>query len=220
MIEVEVKALVSDVDDLKSRITTLYPNAVIVDSNQLNHYFSYTNESLIKLADKLNLSFKNDLLTTDKLAIRTRYDDKQGTLLIFKYNSEDADNGTIRVEKELIRSESLHQLDNMLLNLGLTYQSKWSRARREYKTDRFNICVDINAGYGGLCEVEVMIDNESKKNSATKLCRSVLTKLGLTELDDNKWNIIHQFYIDNYEHYYGTSRLIFDNVEFKLLIGE
>ena len=86
MIEVEVKALVSDVDDLKSRIITLYPNVDIVDSNQLNHYFSYTEESLVKLADKLNLSFKNELLTTSKLAIRTRYDDKGGTLLIFKYN--------------------------------------------------------------------------------------------------------------------------------------
>ena len=182
MIEVEVKALVSDVDDLKSRIITLYPNADIVDSNQLNHYFSYTEESLAKLADKLNLSFKNELLTTSKLAIRTRYDDKGGTLLIFKYNTEDADNGIVRVEKELIRGESLHELDN------------------------FNICVDVNAGYGGLCKV--ITDNSVR---ATKLSRSILTKLGLTELTDDKWNIIHQYYVDNYEHYYGTSKSIFDN---------
>jgi len=206
MIEVEVKALVSDVDDLKSRIITLYPNADIVDSNQLNHYFSYTEESLAKLADKLNLSFKNELLTTSKLAIRTRYDDKGGTLLIFKYNTEDADNGIVRVEKELIRGESLHELDNLLLSLGLTYQSKWSRCRREYKTDKFNICVDVNAGYGGLCKV--VTDNSVR---ATKLSRSILTKLGLTELTDDKWNIIHQYYVDNYEHYYGTSKSIFDN---------
>jgi predicted adenylyl cyclase CyaB len=218
MIEVEVKALVSDVDDLKSRIITLYPNVDIVDSNQLNHYFSYTEESLVKLADKLNLSFKNELLTTSKLAIRTRYDDKGGTLLIFKYNTEDADNGVVRVEKELIRGESLHELDNILLSLGLTYQSKWSRCRREYKTDKFNICVDINAGYGGLCEVEVIVDDQKDVTRATKLCRSTLTELGLTELDSELLNKMFNYYSNNYDYYYGTTRLIWDSVDFQELI--
>lgn len=218
MIEVEVKALVSDVDNLKSRIVTLYPNADIVDSNQLNHYFSYTDESLAKLADKLNLPFKNELLTTSKLAIRTRYDDKGGTLLIFKYNTEDADNGVVRVEKELIRGESLHELDNTLLSLGLSYQSKWSRCRREYKTDRFNICVDINAGYGGLCEVEVIVDDQKDVTRATKLCRSTLTKLGLTELDSELLTKMFNYYSNNYDYYYGTNKLIWDSAEFQELI--
>lgn len=221
MIELEVKALVPDIPALKRRIEALYPHAPRQDSRQRNHYFSYTKPSLQTLISvpqfNLPLALKQELTHAGKLAVRTRTDSAKGTFLIFKYSLTDnnSTHSATRREFELPFPDSIESLDSLLLSAGLAYQSKWSRERSSYQINNsLSIMVDINAGYRGLCEVEILSDSEEGRANALQTCRKVLSDLKLTELDGVLLERMFAFYSAYYNDFYGTDKSIFDDPRF------
>jgi adenylate cyclase class IV len=222
-IEVEVKALVSDISELRSRIEYEYPSAIKAVSKQLNHYFASTKQSLSNLFLNIetseawqSLELPADVYTADNINVRTRWDSVQGSLFIIKYSLVDSnsENGNVRREIELPIAIDLETLDQMILNNGLVYQSKWSRDRVEYKIADWSICTDLNAGYGGLCEVETVVSDASETREALRFCLYKLSELGLIELDSNLLKKMFAFYSANFNDFYGTDKLIFNDPRF------
>lgn len=218
--EVEVKALVQE-PVLLCNIIECEPYAYIkIESTQRNHYFKADTTNLTKLTNAFPTSFlalqKLDLSKIKKLSVRTREDSQKGVIFVCKYGiaNDDSINGIIRKELEIVVDEDLETLDDMLLGCGIHYESKWSRSRVEYKMKDFNICVDTNAGFRGICEIEKVLKDGENEQSALVEVRKELDYLGLVELEQNMLNKMFDFYTEHWEEYYGTDKSIFDNVRF------
>ena len=101
---------------------------------------------------------------------------------------------------------TIDQLDQILLEAGFTYQSKWSRERVEYIYKDFHVCLDKNAGYGYLTEVELVIQDKAEIDTAKEKIRKELDLLGLQELDQNRLERMFAFYNQHWPEYYGTEK--------------
>jgi adenylate cyclase class IV len=234
-VELEIKSLVTDLTKVQANIETEYDmtRCTKTYSEQLNHYFIRDKEALEKLinVEYLGLIFhaqlaevKDELLSASKLAVRTRWDSVQGTLLIFKYSliNENSVNGTVRKELELNVGATvdnyLETLDNCLLTCGFTYQSKWSRKRTQYSFESgWNLCLDNNAGFGSILEVEYVATEEeyaAKKDYLMYKARTFLNILGLVELDSRLLKAMFDFYSSRYEKFYNTDKLIWNDPAF------
>ena len=55
------------------------------------------------------------------------------------------------------------------------YQAKWSREREEHTFKGLNVCIDKNAGYGYVAELERVIDD------AKKMAEAIKSELGIDE---------------------------------------
>ena len=234
-IEIELKALTSNLEELQAKIESKYDmvNCTKTYSEQLNHYFNGDKEALTKLINVKYLGLllhaqlaevKDELLSATKLAVRTRWDSVQGTLLIFKYSliDENSVNGTIRKELELPVGANVENylttLDDHLLECGFTYQSKWSRKRTQYSFDSgWNLCLDENAGFGSILEVEYVATEEeyaAKKDYLMYKAKTFLDTLGLVELEASLLEQMFNFYSSRYDEFYGTNKLIWDDTNF------
>jgi adenylate cyclase class IV len=225
MYEVEVKALVNDVNELRNKVEKIYPNYVNkIYSKQFNHYFSYTDKARLNLLYDIETSdnwkqfviLPDDIYSANNLAIRTRWDSEKGTLFIIKYaiNDDDAQNGVVRRELELSVAVDIDTLDEWILNNGLTYESKWSRERVEFQYDNFSICTDLNSAYGGLCEVETIIADKSELTAAHFYVEDILEQLGLQELDPQILDKMYRFTCLYWNDFYGTTKTIFNDTRF------
>lgn len=235
-IEVELKALTSNLEEVQAKIESEYDmvNCSKTYSEQLNHYFNGDKEALEKvikdwfplglIVHAQLLEVKDELLSANKLAVRTRWDSIQGTLLIFKYSliDENSVNGTTRKELELPVGANvdnyLTTLDDYLLECGFTYQSKWSRKRTQYSFESgWNLCLDNNAGYGELVEVEYVVTEEEyafKKDYLMYKAKTFLNTLGLVELEKSLLTAMFNFYSSKYDEFYGTDKLIWNDCRF------
>jgi adenylate cyclase class IV len=228
-VELEIKSLVTDLTKVQANIETEYDmtRCTKTYSEQLNHYFSGDKEALDKLFyeqdneyQPLILDYENELKSALKLAVRTRWDSIQGTLLIFKYSliDENSVNGTTRKELEFPVDVNLTTLDKYLLDCGFTYQSKWSRKRTQYSFESgWNLCLDNNAGFGSILEVEYVATEEeyaAKKDYLMYKARTFLDILGLVELDSRLLKAMFDFYSSRYEKFYSTDKLIWDDPAF------
>lgn len=233
-VEVELKALILDKPSLVNKIKEKYDlsRCLITNSDQLNHYFDFSQEALIKLLeptkhmigskvyDDINLH-KTELLSFSKVAIRTRYDSNQGTVLIFKYSliDDNSENGTTRKELEfVIPNITIEKLDVWLLICGFTYQSKWSRKRTQYTFDSgWSLCLDSNSGYGDLLEVEYVATEEEYANNKDFIlykAKSFLNNLELEELDTVLLTAMFKFYSKNFYDFYGKEKYIWEDSRF------
>jgi adenylate cyclase class IV len=231
-VELEIKALVTNLTELQDKIEAKYDMSRCnkTYSEQLNHYFTGDKETLIELSTydshasypittHFN-SYLDELLSASKLAVRTRWDSVQGTLLIFKYSLIDGNsvNGTIRKELEFPLPITLEELDKDLLLAGFTYQSKWSRKRTQYSFESgWNLCLDNNAGFGSLLEVEYVATEEeytNKKDYLMYKARTFLDTLGLVELDGKLLTAMFNFYSSRYDEFYSTNKLIWEHPHF------
>lgn len=232
MIEVEVKALANNLT--KKTLEDNYYRLFEVET-QLNHYFSFpipktpdnSSKLLEALKPYLNPTQYKELVIALKatgLSIRTREITGSGglktVLFIAKYSLVDDNhaNGKVRKEIEASLDIDLVTLDNLLLDAGLNYASKWSRKREIYRnfTSSFRhvLCLDTNAGYGKLVEVEVMVSTPEQVEEVKPHLRYALHQLGLAELDDNLLSKMFDYYQSNWDKFYGTENLIWDDPEF------
>ena len=225
MFEVEVKALVPNPEALRGLISSRFAVDGI-NSQQLNHYFSYTpkvlstftNDFLYQICNYHEKDFPEDVLTASNLAIRTRWDSLTGTWLMLKYSitGDCSQNGNVRREFELNVKDSLKTLDNSLLKIGCEYQSKWSRDRTEFKiSEELKIFVDINAGYRGICEVEKIVPTKDEIPQAKSEVKDILGSLQLEELDGQLLKEMFNFYSANWQEFYGTQESIFKDQRFQ-----
>lgn len=233
MIEVEVKALVNTAqrDYLLQKLNFGQP------SGQLNHYFKVTDSTdlkgLFEVIGKNQSAFiKSDLAESlnkgKKLSIRTRECSTGELYFIVKYSLNDgtSENGNVRKEIEIELSayyNYIFDLDSVLLEYGLEVLSKWSRERREAKfvlyNRTYNITLDLNAGYGYLCECEVEtlipeLDSDIAEDWGNFIRSFVLKELGLFELDPALLDEMFNEYNANWREYYGTSKTLWENDEF------
>jgi predicted adenylyl cyclase CyaB len=140
--------------------------------------------------------------------VRTR--DKDGeVLLVVKASVDDtsSSNGIARLEFEEPVNLSLEELDELVQKSGYRYQAKWSREREEYRIKGTNITLDRNAGYGWLAEFERIVEEKAAIKKARKEIDSLMKKLGVEELPQDRLARMFDFYNKNWPAYYGTDKI-------------
>jgi len=217
--EVEIKSLLGSKENALNLISKLvaYDPSLVLSSEgkQLNHYFN--------VPEGVNLSTAlSNLITEDKkadfnrivnegkkLSVRTRQStDEKGERVIFvikaSVGDDSSSNGVKRIEFESKVDISLDALDKVLLDAGLTYQAKWSRERQEYVSGDLHVCLDKNAGYGYLAEFEKVTTDESQLENTKAELISLMEKVGVSELPQDRLERMFAHYNANWEKYYGT----------------
>ena len=218
-VEIEVKVLLGEKINAENLVQKLYANDpathIHEESKQLNHYFLIT-WAFAKIKEQLQSSLspeqteKLDLIIQHgtKHSLRTRKANEK-LILVIKASADESTsaNGVARLEREAeIPNMTIDQLDQILLEAGFTYQSKWSRERVEYIYKDFHVCLDKNAGYGYLTEVELVIQDKAEIDTAKEKIRKELDLLGLQELDQNRLERMFAFYNQHWPEYYGTEK--------------
>ena len=220
--EVEVKSLLGSAEkaeELKMELKEI--GADFLDSNsQLNHYFKIVGndekEVLAKLGENIKKylpskkydEFLSVIESGEGFSVRTRKKDDE-VIFIIKFSvgdDGDSTNGISRQEFEVNVDLSIDQLDKILLDSGLEYQSKWSRTRQKYGYDDFVITIDKNAGYGYVAEVELMVGEKEEIAGAKKRIYELMEELGLEELGGDKLDEMFEYYSNHWQEYYGTDK--------------
>ncbi len=217
--EIEIKSLLGtkeNADKLQQKLLKRFPNAKITEeSKQLNHYF--VGESFTKLAEKLSpyipqksqSQFQHILEKGKKISVRTRQlNDK--VIFVMKASIDDtsSSNGISRLEFETeVPQLTLDQLDQLLVDAGFSYQAKWSRERKAYKTGNTTVCLDKNAGYGYLAEFEGLVENADQKDQVQKELRQLMKDLDAEELAQDRLERMFAHYNAHWPEYYGTDKV-------------
>ncbi len=216
-IEIEIKSLLGEKGNAEKLISDLlgkgFDLANVKKSSQLNHYFTYKDLTKFKevfggLVENKE-SFNNILEKGRDFSIRTRETNGTKVILVIKASlgEDSSQNGVSRLEFEEVLPMSLKDLDDKLLDCGLEYQAKWSRAREEYKKDNITVCLDKNAGYGYLAEFETVTENEGDVENVKKELVSFMNELGVAELKQDRLERMFDFYNKNWPDYYGTDNI-------------
>jgi len=218
MYEVEIKSLLGskdNADKLKSALHAAYPETKLIGKGkQLNHYFNLPADlvvlenNLIPLVPSEKQKALKDVLEHGrKISLRTRDADGK-VILVMKASVGDdtSSNGVKRVEFEAVVSHSLAQLDQVMLGAGCTYQAKWSREREEYGNGDVHVCIDRNAGYGYLAEFEKVTQDEGSLEGAKKDLLTMMARLGVAELPQDRLERMFAHYNTHWAEYYGTDK--------------
>ncbi|MCF7834580.1 CYTH domain-containing protein [Candidatus Gracilibacteria bacterium] len=218
LIEIEVKVLLGEEKNATNLIEKLLAHTDTKEtggSNQLNHYFLADGnfEILIGvLKEYINSDhhskLENILLNANKHSIRTRDADGK-VLFVVKASKDDtsSENGTARLEfEEQTPNLTINQLDQIILDAGFSYQSKWSRNRKDFSYKDFNVSIDKNAGYGYVAEFEKIISEDGDINQAKESIRQELNSLGIEELAQDRLERMFKYYNENRPEYYGTEK--------------
>lgn len=216
--EIEIKSLLGSsekADALRARMKEIDPKVKLLRSNaQLNHYFA--GGDITKLAEAAQRHLTGEdaakleriTLNAKQFSVRTREVDGR-VLLVAKISIDDttSDNGITRIEFEAPVNMTLGELDQLIISAGFTYQAKWSRKREEYELMGATICLDKNAGYGYLAEVEKVVSDASKAEEVRQELRSLMGELGLEELPQDRLERMFAYYNANWKDYYGTDKV-------------
>jgi predicted adenylyl cyclase CyaB len=216
--EIEVKSLLGEEQNalaLKEKMQQLDPNCVLVSTNtQLNHYFE--GGDMQDLYDRVEYLFGEEdrakLKTTIErgveFSIRSRLRDEEVLLVVKASIDEGTSANTVkRMEFEEPVAVSLNELDSLLLDAGFMYQAKWSREREEYAYKGANVCLDKNAGYGYLAEVEKIVHDEALADAVRAEIDEIMTELDIVELDQDRLARMFSHYNTNWPEYYGTDKV-------------
>ena len=106
---------------------------------------------------------------------------------------------------------TLDELDQRLIDAGLSYQAKWSREREEYEMGDTVICIDKNAGYGYLAEFERVVTDPSKVEETRLALVDLMKEFGVKELKQDRIERMFAFYNSHWPEYYGTDKIF--NIE-------
>jgi adenylate cyclase class IV len=214
--EIEIKTLLGEkenADKLKTQIENK-GGKLIGKNKQLNHYFVVNDLSLFKekvssiIPEEKKEAFEKILTEGNNISVRTRGTEKQ-TIFVIKASlgSDTSSNGVSRIEFEAILPLSLEELDQILINAGLSYQAKWSREREEYELGSVHVCIDRNAGYGYLAEFETVLQNSSDVEEAKESLYKLMKEFGVEELSQERIERMFAYYNENWRDYYGTDRI-------------
>jgi len=218
MIEVELKSLLQtqeNAEKLKQKLAETDPGLCLIERNQQkNHYFIEGDfAKLLQVLSPHLDDVRRDKLAlfaqTDNYSLRTREVGNK-LLLVLKgsLTQESSQNAKARQEVEIpFNTLSLAQLDQLVLSAGFKYQAKWSRQREEYQYQDIIVCIDKNAGYGYLAEVEKMVSDTSQVAETEAYLRRLLQKLDLTELPQDRLERMFKYYNQNWPAYYGTEKI-------------
>lgn len=215
--EIEVKSLLGEkvnADALKAKMEASDEDFALVSKNtQLNHYFAGGDiEHLYELVKELFAEEQQDRLryaieNGEGFSVRTRQKDDE-VLLVVKASLDGgtSENTVKRIEFEEPVSMTLGELDELVLKAGFSYQAKWSREREEYSYCDTNVCFDKNAGYGYVVEFEKVIENEADVDRVRDEIDSLMDRLGVEELSQERLARMFDHYNQNWADYYGTDK--------------
>lgn len=185
-------------------------------SFQLNHYFDdHGNfQSLIVI---LETYLKPDQLGTlhallqrgKKHSLRTRDADGYVSMVVKADREKNADSmhGNTRYEwEEIIPDMTIEALDAHILKHGFSCLSKWSRQRKEYQYLDMTVCIDNNAGYGYVAELEKVVQREQDADRAKEAIKNELQELGLEELSQERLGRMFAHYNAHWQEYYRTDK--------------
>ena len=217
--EIEIKSLLGSrekADELRENLKKVAPSTKFISRHkQLNHYFIDGNlDKLYKNVEglfpaKISKSLKDIIGEGHDFSVRTREIDDR-VLLVIKASIDDTTsaNGISRIEfEEEIKDKTLDKLDKLLLDAGFKYQAKWSREREEYMCKGTSVSIDKNAGYGYLAEFERMIDDSDNAEETQKELRSLMEKVGVVELAQDRLERMFAYYNEHWPEYYGTDKI-------------
>lgn len=220
MYEIEIKSLLGSeerANELKRRLAQLFPALKKLPYHkQLNHYFNEPKDLrtvgkvIGPLLSKEKRERFSDLIANVKggVSIRTRdADGKVSFVLKASVGDDTSANGVSRLEFEEPVKLTLKELDKKLLDVGLSYQAKWSREREEYRDKHIHITIDKNAGYGYLAEFEQILKDKEKLGEAKKELLELMDKLGVEELPQDRLERMFKHYNKHWEEYYGTDKV-------------
>ncbi len=218
--ELEIKCLLgtqanADAFLIKLEEFGIETQTLVTPERQLNHYFSGNN--VLDIYNKV--SWQMPMKDAEALyhicmygrnhSVRTRsilpWDE---TILVIKSsnNENSSHNGVTRLEFEyMFPGMTLEELDLILLDLGWEYLSKRSRIRTWYHVWDIDICLDQNAGYGYIAEFETILSSGEDAVAAEARIRTLMTQLGVHELDQTKLEQMFAHYNQNWSDYYGSS---------------
>lgn len=221
--EIEIKSLLGSKDraeKLKLDLKKKFKDIKLVKSGyQNNHYFNEPDRF-----DKLLLAI-GAIINADKLpeleevfrdgknfSIRSKDDNGKIYFVVKSSIGDDTSiNGISRIEFDSPVSVSFEELDQIILNAGLTHQSKWSRQREEFKNSDLSVTVDKNAGYGYLAEFEKVIDDSNQAEQIKDDLLKVMAELGVEELPQDRLERMFNHYTNNWPEYYGTDKTFLIN---------
>ena len=214
--EIEIKSLLGDSERaVKLRKKIKEKGGVFLNSHkQLNHYFILSDvkkfkRDLLPFIEKSKKKLFQKVLDSGKdFSVRTREAD--GKIVLVVKASIDAGtsaNSVSRMEFESEMDMTLDELDQLLLNVGLEYQAKWSREREEYRLNDISICLDKNAGYGYLVEFEKMISDHALADTAKKELLKIMKEFKVEELPQDRLERMFAHYNGNWRDYYGTDKI-------------
>lgn len=215
--EIEIKSLLGEkaqADAVKTKMAALDPALTLTSTNsQLNHYFNVSDmDAFYKNVEYLftgeqHEKLKKTIERGTEFSVRTRQRDGEVLLVVKASIDEGASANTVkRIEFEEPVAISLHELDELLLATGFTYQAKWSREREEYAYMGANVCFDKNAGYGYLAEFEKIVDDEESAQDVREELDAMMTELGVVELPQDRLTRMFEYYNQNWADYYGTEK--------------
>lgn len=216
--EIEVKSLLGDeavANRLKQKMCELDPECVMIGTNkQLNHYFE--GGDMQALYDSVEMLFNDEqkeklqtiIARGTEFSIRTRQKDDEVLLVVKASIDEGTSANTVkRMEFEEPVDVALTELDQLLINAGFTYQAKWSREREEYAYKGASVCLDKNAGYGYLAEVEKIVHDETLADQVRAEIDELMAELELIELEQDRLARMFAHYNANWPEYYGTNKI-------------
>lgn len=219
MYEIEIKSLLGSeerANEFKRKIKEIDPLIQFLSKNsQINNYFvgddilRLYNNLLSHVPEKMHETFRKNVIEGKNHSIRTRKTADK-LLIVFKASIDDAtsDNAISRMEFECDMPHLTHEeLDAIFIGSGFSYQAKWSRVREEYKISEMNICIDKNAGYGYLAEIEMVVDDKSKVDEAKRKIYDFMKKVGIEELSQERIERMFAHYNENWEEYFGTDKV-------------
>lgn len=220
MYEIEIKSLLGSkerAEELKRRVVQLFPALkTLPPHKQKNFYFNTPVDLAVVLpAVKPFLSEKKQeelgsIIANAKsgVSIRTREADGKALFIMKASIGDDSsENGVSRVEFEEEVQLSFDELNQKLLDAGLTYQGKWSRDREHYDLGTIHITIDKNAGYGYLAEFEKMIDDGAEADYAKRELKALMAELKCEELAQDRLERMFKFYNEHWQEFYGTDKV-------------
>lgn len=217
--EVEVKTLLGsreNVDRFIARLGEHDPGLKrTVQASQLNHYFDDAGDAA-QLVDAVRGLLNDDDLASLReivtaaptFSLRTRQQD-DAVLLVVKAakGSEDDQHAIARREGEYrTTATGIDALDSAIRKAGFDFLSKWSRDRTEYRYKDYTVCIDRNAGYGYLAEIEKVVDSEGGAAKARTGILEELAALGFEELSQERLGRMFAFYNEHWPEYYRTEK--------------
>ena len=218
--EIEIKSLLGSrerADELKRRLVILFPALKTLPAHKQRNFYFNTPEDL-SVAEKAIKPFLKDEKQAELakiikgaksgVSIRTRDADGKSLFIIKASIGDDTSaNGVSRVEFEETVKLPFDELNQKLLDTGLSYQAKWSREREHYDLGNIHITVDKNAGYGYLAEFEKMIDDGREAEYARQELKALMTELGCEELSQARLERMFAYYNTHWEEFYGTEKV-------------
>lgn len=216
--EVEVKTLLGDDATTQTFIRKLQqsdPDATVkATSDQLNHYFDKAGDpakllEVVKgaLSEGDWKAFSDIVSQSQSFALRTRQDDKVRLVIKAAKTGDDEQHALERLEGEYVTAAaSIDELDAIIQQAGYGFLSKWSRARTEYAYKDYNVCIDRNAGYGYVAEIEKIVSDQTAAAEARKEILAELDSLGFEELSQERVGRMFAHYNDRWPEYYRTDK--------------